>query len=383
VAVAVLFRLPGRSRLMIAPIVDLLGSRSSMPSRDGVELVPSSPPRPADAIDQPSRFVESARVTTVLDVLNRAASDPAFASRFGREPLEAARGAGMQTRERADAPYLERRLEALARPLGREPGPEQLRQAAGEMGAALGLGRAAAKTEAARALLFLRDYRFHQRLLGGGAPGELEALVDRFAVTGLPPQRERGALLVTVHYGPFPLLWLWLKRAVTRSLLPPCTLLYDTRLYEPDVSPEQYGRLAEAGAVARSRSDLDLAALGVRQALGEAVRRLRSGETLLMFPDAAPIAGRERGLVCRVGRVEVAYPRGAAWLAERSGVAVHGVAIRPSGDGHTVCWGTPPTRTATEATVTATLQELLDLSVARDPAPWLAWFDDDGDDTAR
>ena len=82
---------------------------------------------------------------------------------------------------------------------------------------------------------------------------------------------------MTIHYGPFPLLWLWLERASLRRALPPFTLLYDARLYAPDVPAAQYRRFAVAGVVPPKRRDLDLGSLGHTPALREAARRLRSG----------------------------------------------------------------------------------------------------------
>src|SRR5512132_898039 len=116
-------------------------------------------------------------MTTFLDVLTRSAWDPRFSSRFARDPIGAAHTIGM-TRPRGHASYLEARLEALAQPLGPEPGPYELEETAAEMSAALGLEPSDAAKEATRALLFLRDYRFHQRLANNAPPGDLMALID-------------------------------------------------------------------------------------------------------------------------------------------------------------------------------------------------------------
>lgn len=315
-------------------------------------------------------------MTTFLDVLTRSASDPRFSSRFARDPIGAAHTIGM-TRPRGHDSYLEARLEALAQPLDREPGPYELEETAAEMSAALGLEPSDAARESTRALLFLRDYRFHQRLVNNAPPGELMALID-----GLPgdpglPGDDRGTLFLTLHYGAFQLLWLWLKHAEGRNVGRRFTLLYDANEYRPDVSPGQYRRLATAGAVPSSRRDLDMGKLGIRGALREAVARLRSGETILMFPDAFAVPARGGALVCRVGHLDVAYPRGAVWLAQQTDATVQGAVVRPKGDGHEIWWGTPRPGPATHTAVTEVVQELLDHSVARDPAAWLAWFTDD------
>jgi hypothetical protein len=316
-------------------------------------------------------------MTTILDVLARSASDPTFSSRFARDPLGAAHTIGMRTRPRDQASYLEARLEALAQPLDREPGPNELEETAAEMCAALGLEPSDAAREAIRALLFLRDYRFHQRLVNSAPPGELTALID--GLPGYPglPGDDRGTLVLTLHYGAFQLLWLWFEHAAARDVRRRFTLLYDANQYTPDVPSGQYRRLAMAGAAPLSRRDLDMGKLGIRGALREAVARLRSGETILMFSDAFAVPAREGALVCRVGRLDVAYPRGPIWLAQRTDATVQGAVVRPRGDGHEIWWGTPRPGPATHTAVTEAVQELLDHSVARDPAAWLAWFTDD------
>jgi hypothetical protein len=283
----------------------------------------------------------------------------------------------MRMRPRGHPSYLEARLEALAQPLHGEPGPYELEETAAEMSAALGLEPSDAANEATRALLFLRDYRFHQRLVNNAPSGELVALID--GLPGHPGLRgsNRGTLVLSLHYGAFQLLWLWLKHSERRDVGRRFTLLYDANEYGPDISPGQYRRLGTAGTVPSSRRDLDMGKLGIRGALREAVARLRSGETILMFPDAFAVPAREGALVCRVGRLDVAYPRGAVWLAQQTDATVQGAVVRPKGDGHEIWWGTPRPGPASHTAVTEAVQELLDHSVARDPAAWLAWFTDD------
>ena len=311
---------------------------------------------------------------TILDVLTRAAADPEFRTRFAADPPGAARSAGLRPEDGAPPEFVKDRLEALARPANGEATRQQLADAAGQLQATFGLGDGVASSEAHRALLFWRDYRFHQRRLNRGEPAELEALIDSLGTHGPSTSTGRGTLLITLHYGPFPILWLWLKRAQRRGERPPLTLLYDTRLYEPDISAEQYARLAAAGVVPESRRDLDFAGGGLRPTLEEAVARLRAGESVLMLGDAVPVEVGPGTLACRVGRTEVAYPRGAVWLAQTSECVVQGVAIRPTGDGHELWWGAPRDAPVTREAVNEALQELLDASVGNDPAPWLAWF---------
>jgi len=316
-------------------------------------------------------------LTTILDVVLYAASDQDFSSRFADDPLEAARTVGLETSHRPDSDYIEARLEALARPSETERLTLQLTEAAADMRVGLGVEGAEAAIEAVRALYFMRDYRFHQQLLNSGEPSALAALVAGLQSQGTAPTSQQGTLVITIHYGSFPLLWLWLKQTQLRGSLSAATLLYDTGAYKPDLSPEQYARLASAGLLPPARCDLDITTIGIRQALGTAVARLRSGETVVMFPDAYPVPIGQRTLVCKVGRLKVSYPRGAAWLAGTAESAVQAAVVWPSGDSHTIVWGTPRLAPVAHAEVADALQELIDMSVARDPAPWLAWFEDE------
>jgi hypothetical protein len=313
-------------------------------------------------------------MTTVLDVIRRAASDRAFSPQFAKDPVRAARSIGLQVGDRDDAGYLEARLNALARPLDRERTRQQLAQAAEDMAADLGLAPNAAAVEAARAVSFVRDYRFHQRLLNTGEPHELERLIESFACEGSPTQDDCGTLLLTLHYGPFPLLWLWLKHAQVLGRLRALSLFYDARFYTPDVSSAQYERLASAGTVPPTRRDIDIGEVGVRRAVREAVTRLRSGESVLMLPDAFAVPAGESTRVCRVGELEVAYPRGAAWLAKTAHCAVQGAVVRPEGDSHSILFDRARPGPADHRDVAEVVQDLFDASVGRDPAAWLAWI---------
>src|SRR5262249_43190477 len=117
--------------------------------------------RPGSALASGATGRRPSVVITILDVLRHAASDEAFAARFASDPLGAAGALGLT----GPSGYTSARLEALARPVEHEPSARQLEQAADELRACFGLAPAAAATEAARARFFLRDYRFHQRLL--------------------------------------------------------------------------------------------------------------------------------------------------------------------------------------------------------------------------
>jgi hypothetical protein len=137
------------------------------------------------------------------------------------------------------------------------------------------------------------------------------------------------------------------------------------------VPPEQYARLAAAGVVPPERDDLDLTELGSQRALAEARSRLADRGAVLIFPDAFAVEpDRPGALVCRVGASTVAYPGGAAALAQVPDVRLQGVVLV---DGEVV-WGTPRRTPCATGEVAAALQELFELSVARDPAPWQGWF---------
>jgi len=229
-----------------------------------------------------------------------------------------------------------------------------------------GLSRRQARRAAHRALRARRELEHWRRALAESDPADVAAVVDSFGEVGERPPPGKGALLLTLHYGLYPLLWLWLKSRVPRF-----TLVYSSELYRPDVGDDQYRRYAKLGIVPAERDDLDLSVLGGRAALERAKERLASGGAVLIFPDAVTVPlDRPGALVCRVGVATVAYPGGAAALAQAPAVRLQGVVLRDS----TVVWATPRHTPATAAEVTGVLQELLDTAVAIDPAPWEAWF---------
>ena len=229
-----------------------------------------------------------------------------------------------------------------------------------------GLEPREARQQGRRAVALHHEFRQRQRELNEGDPSAVAARIDGLREQGERPPADEGALLLTLHYGLYPLLWLWLK-----SRLPRFTLLYASDLYRPDVPPAQYARFAALGLVPADRNDLDLAALGPRPTLDEARRRLEHRGSVLVFPDANAVEpDRPGALVCRVGALTVAYPGGAAALARTPDVRLQGVVLV---DG-TVVWGDPRRTPCDTAEVADVLQELFELSVARDPAPWQAWF---------
>jgi hypothetical protein len=238
-----------------------------------------------------------------------------------------------------------------------------------------GLDRDAARAEARRAFEFRGEFERRRAQLNSGDVAEAVAFVDSFGSSGAPPPASGGTLLLTLHYGLYPLLTVWLHRAAHGGSLPPYSLLYASELYQPDIPPEQYARFAALDAVAPDRGAIDLTALGPRAALDAASERLAAGGTVLVFPDAYGVRPERRNaLVCRVGNVTVGYPAGAARLARTPGVRLQGVVLRPTASGHELAWGTPRRTPAPPDEVAAVLQELFELSVARDPVPWQAWF---------
>jgi hypothetical protein len=240
--------------------------------------------------------------------------------------------------------------------------------------ATLGLPQEHAEREARRAVLFIRDFGYHRDLMNTAPSELLVGILADFALEGPAPKTQpgRGLLLLTLHYGPLSLLWLWLAWRAAAGELPPFSLFYDTTRYKPDLPPGQYGRLCEAGVIEPSRCRMiDVRFRGVNGALAEARRDLGSRRSLLFFPDARFARAGEDGVIpCRVGALDVALPAGAALLARATGCDVQGVVLRPDADGHAVVW----TAARPADGVAEVVQDLLDATVARDPAPWQSWF---------
>lgn len=239
-----------------------------------------------------------------------------------------------------------------------------------------GLSPRDARRAARRARACLGDLVTYRDLVHEGDVDELLGFADALVELGEPPPAEGGVLMLTLHYGIHPMLWFWLKRAAHLGRLPRFTLFYDSTQYVPDGTPTQYARLGTRNVVQLERDDLDVAVLGVRRALVEARRRLAAGEAVLIYPDARAVPGdRGRPLTVRVGNVTVAYPAGATLLARVPGLRLQGVAIRPWDGGHEIVWATPRETPASHGEVEAALQELFELTVARDPAPWQNWIE--------
>lgn len=250
----------------------------------------------------------------------------------------------------------------------------QLAAVARRLEVVLGLPRERAEREARRAVLLIRDVHYHRGLLNTAPAERLMKVLEAFTAEGPAPETQprRGLLLLTLHYGPRELLWLWLAWRATAGALAPFSLFYDTKRHQPDLPPGQYGRLCEAGVIEPSRCRMiDVRFRGVSGALADARRDLASSRALLFFPDARfARAGEEDAIPCRVGALDFGLPAGAALLARATECDVQGVVIRPDGDSHAVIW----TVARPADGVAEVVQDLLDATVARDPAPWESWF---------
>ena len=283
----------------------------------------------------------------------------------------------MEPRRPASPEYRFGRLLTAAAPL--TPDEEGLlAPVARRLNVTLGLPRERAEREARRAVLFIRDFGYHRDLVNTAPPERLLEVLEDFAPEGRAPETDsrRGLLLLTLHYGPLSMLWLWLAWRAAVGELAPFSLFYDTTRYRPDLPPGQYGRLCEAGVIEPSRCRLiDVRLRGVGAALADSRQDLASRRSLLFFPDARfARAGEEDAIPCRVGALDVALPAGAALLARATGCDVQGVALRPDADGHAVVW----TAARPADGVAKVVQDLLVATVARDPAPWQSWFLADG-----
>lgn len=262
----------------------------------------------------------------------------------------------------AAAAYAGARLLALAAPAEVEVDPSAAARAARRLREWLGLEPAAADAEARRCLLLQRDRRLHETLALSAAPELLRGILDEVPVDGLPRPRG-GTLLVALHYGPYSsLLWLALARG-----LPRLAVLVDRALDPNLVLPEERARELEAHGLL-ARGAVATADVGAgRHAVRRLASELRAGGTALLLADPyLADAADGRALRGRLGRQTLAFPRGAAWLAQATGCRVAAAAIHLAGEGHRV------TVDETES-VDAALARLL-AHVEAEPAPWEGWL---------
>jgi hypothetical protein len=184
-----------------------------------------------------------------------------------------------------------------------------------------------------------------------------------------PPSEGRGALAITLHYGPSTsILPLWLAQACRRGTIAEFGVIENSRR-NPSVmlSP---ARQAELGGHGFPFADLDIATLGELGVMRRALAILRRGGMVLIFADGQlPREPGKRALNCRLGRRPLSLPQGAKWLAQTADVPLLPLLLEPQLDGHRIT-ALGPFR---PAQAQSAVQALLDTAMAAAPAPWWRW----------
>jgi hypothetical protein len=235
----------------------------------------------------------------------------------------------------------------------------------------LGMAQEQARVHARRSFLYSGDSAFHDQLLASGSTDLLHEIVGRTNSDELPfaPERARGALVVTLHYGlATSILPLWLAMASRRGTIGPFGVIQNSHR-NPNVmlSAERLAELADCGF---PFADLDLARLGELGALKRALAIMRQGGVVLIFADGQlPPQDAKRTLTCRIGRGLLALPRGAEWLAHGAQAPLLPLLLRPQGDGNRIV---SLDAHAPEDAQSA-LQSLIDGAMDLDPGPWSRW----------
>lgn len=223
--------------------------------------------------------------------------------------------------------------------------------------------------QARRCALFAADAAFHDQLLTSGRIDILHTLVAKTAMDPHTWARSSGTLAVGLHYGPATsILPLCLAGASRRGLFPTFAVVQNSRSNPAVVlSP---ARQVELDASGFPILDLDIARLGEIGVLRRTLAVLRAGGTVLIFADGQlPWPCARRAVACRVGRGQLALPRGAEWLARSAGVPLLPLILRPDRDAHRLV--TLPEVRPDEAS--AAYQALIDAAIGLDPAPWSRW----------
>ena len=235
----------------------------------------------------------------------------------------------------------------------------------------LGMGPEQAGAHARRSFLYSADAAFHDQLLASGSADLLRSIVERTDVDDFPPAREgtRGALAVTLHYGPATsILPLWLAMASRRGAIRQVAIIQNSQR-NPNVmlSPDRHAALFHCGF---PFADLDLAKLGEVAALRRALAILREGGFVLIFADGQlPRPGAKRTVTCRLGAGALVLPQGAQWLARSADVPLLPLLLRPDRDGHRL----QGLSTCAPGQAQGALQALIDTAMDFDPAPWSRW----------
>jgi len=249
------------------------------------------------------------------------------------------------------------------------------RKAAAALASWLTLETDVAEYHARRCTLFRRERWLHDGFTIDLEPGLMRLLLDRLTVVGTEHAadaiRNRGVLLVSLHYSLYSsvLIW-WLTRVAAqgvfrrlfllfRSTSMGRYLLHSRRLIETEAN----GLFSQANV-----HFLDRTILGPAGAAARMLNELKAGNTVFLLADAALRPPGCKSLAVRVGNQNVGLARGVSWLAEKSRCAVIPLYIRPHNDeGHAIVLAPP-------ADAKEAVQFLIDQTILVDPSPWDGWF---------
>jgi hypothetical protein len=228
-----------------------------------------------------------------------------------------------------------------------------------------------AHVQARRCLLFSGDAAFHDQFLASGPTGLLRTLIEKTEADHptFRRDRSRGAVLVSLHYGPATsMLPLWFAMGSERGLIPTFAVIQNSK-NNPNVvlSAQRHAELVDAGF---PFVDLDIARLGELGALRRALSILKDGGMVLIFADGQlPQPSAKRAMTCRLGRGSLVLACGAEWLARCADVPLQPILLQPKGDGHRLVSlpGVRPDQAS------FAIQGLLDAAMACDLAPWSRW----------
>ncbi len=265
------------------------------------------------------------------------------------------------------APYLSARRAALSCRAGPDVAGS-IGRAARRLTSYLALAPDDALRQARRCALFSADAAFHDQLLTSGRIDVLSALVANTPADLDAFPRSHGMLVVSLHYGPATSIMPLRLADASRRRRSTFAVVQNSRSNRSVVLPP--ARQAELDAAGFPILDLDIARLGEIGVMRRALAVLGTGGTVLIFADGQlPRSCAKRTVACRVGRGQLALPRGAEWLARSAGVPLLPLILRPERDAHQLA-ALPQVR-PDEAP--AAYQALIDAAIGLDPAPWSRW----------
>jgi hypothetical protein len=266
--------------------------------------------------------------------------------------------------------YCSARKAALTATVTAEDTALPIRRAQARLQSYLCLGHEQAQIEARRSYFYTADAAFHDQLLASGRIDVLQAAIAGVeAPASLPSTARRGALAVSLHYGPATgILPLWLAGASRDGLIAEVGVIENSRR-DPNImlTAERHAELVGCGF---PFVDIDLARLGELGAMRRALEILRRGGIVLIFADGQlPTAEAKRALTCRLGGRPFVVPRGAEWLAKTADVPLLPLLLRPEGDRNRI----EQLSACAPANAQDCIQSLIDTAMASDPAPWWRW----------